>query len=140
MRFYGPMGFARRSVVCSAQGSLSLYHATVSPHTPCTYPTQTHIYMCIYVRYVQCVTPVRERSARDAAPRCGKVPTESREESKRRPCPLQTSGTSSSCFSPGSSRLYSDSLFLSFLSPFSETRPSAGSFDWRMRTGGEKKE
>lgn len=102
--------------------SPSFYHVFVSPHMSrmcCTH-------MCTHTHR-------------------GKVPTESREESKRRPCPLQTSGSSfSSCFSPNSSRLCSFFFVLSFffclsllLSPIG---PSSGSFDWRARAGGGRRE
>jgi len=67
----------------------------------------------------------------------GKVPTESREESKRRPCPLQTSSSFFSfCFSRSSySFLFFPALSL-FLPPI---ELSAGSFDWCAREREGKK-
>lgn len=161
MRFHGPMGFARRCVVCSARGLLCARDAAVSLFTHASYVSYTRsLFLCsslilgrsrinVYAREREFVRswypPVRERNegARVSAtpPRRGKVPTESREESKRRPCPLQTTGSSfSRCFSPGSSSL------LPLLShPLSPAGPSAGPFDWRVRAeeegaGGEVEE
>lgn len=122
MRFYGPMRFAqRRCVVCSARNlSLSFILSRIRLLHICL--------VCIAHRN----THMRTHTHR------GKVPTESREESKRRPCPLQTSGSSfSSCFSPDSSRLCSFSFCLSF--PLSPIGPSSGSFDWRAENRRRKK-
>lgn len=141
MRFYGPMGFARRRcVVCSARCAFLSPSLSFSPSI--AHPSLHVCLVCVAHRNTYTCTHTHR----------GKVPTESREESKRRPCPLQTSSSSfSSCFSPDSSRLrslrsLSRSLCLFFfclsllLSP---TGPSSGSFDWRARAdegrGEEKK-
>ena len=67
----------------------------------------------------------------------GKVPTESREENKRRPCPLQTSSFSFfSCFSPlvfSPSLLLSTFSSLSFFFFFLRSELLSGSFDWRAK-------
>lgn len=106
MRFYGPMGFARRRcVVCSARCVLLSPSLSFSPSI--AHPSLHVCLVCVAHRNTYTCTHTHR----------GKVPTESREESKRRPCPLQTSSSSfSSCFSPDSSRLrsLSRSLCLSF--------------------------
>lgn len=130
MRFYGPMGFAR-CVVCSARDlSLSFILSRIRLSTCLVCVTHRNTHVCTHTHR-------------------GKVPTESREESKRRPCPLQTSSSSfSSCFSPVSSRLcsffFSLSFFLCLSLLLSSIEPSSGSFDWRARAEegrrGEEKE
>lgn len=154
MRFYGPMGFARTRVVCSARGlcarRIRLFAYIYVPRVCYIYThgqMHTHIYEFIYTqKYAQaiCVFVCHQWenegmyiyvSARERALHRGKVPTDSLEESKRRPCPLQTSTSSSSpsphAFLPAPP-VYSFSSFLAF---FRRSGPRLDSLTGAWRPG-----